>query len=185
MREEVDNNLVGDSGEGVVKSIFDQFSFSNKDAKCTVQILEQKWPVIDLFVQYKRRDNYFFFFLQAKSTIVGPQGEKDDELELKVKLEREDHEKIASFVGPTYLVGVDNSGGPLSRSLENPKAYLRTIRDKAEKGIYSVPVSKKHELTMDNVQKLLEEVATYWENIANNKGTYTSNFTLNETTGYL
>ena len=176
MDEKPDKNATGDSGENVAVSVFDQFVQFNSKWKLTVQKLEQKWPVIDLFIQYKYGDNYFYFFIQVKSTIVGPRGEEKEEKKLKVKLEKDDHEKIASFVGPTYLVGVDNSGGPLSRSPESPKTYILTVRDKAEQGIYYVPVSKKHELTMDNVEKLLMEVVNYWKDIPNKKRTYNSNF---------
>lgn len=167
-----DSNTKGNSGERVVA-----LRLELPNTPLRIATFGEKWPVVDTLVEFERNEKVFYFFAQVKSTATGLNGEEEDGYKsIQVDLRKEKHELLGNHIGPTYLIGVDISGGSMSADEKVAKAYICTVRTKIEHGIYTIPVSERHELNKANVEKLYNEVVAFWENTPNKKHEYESSF---------
>lgn len=87
--------------------------------------------------------------MQVKATTTGYRG-KGRKKKLKVKVDKEDVEKLKTIPGPAFVVGID---------IEKEMGYILGITDKS-KSISGIPVANK--LDCQALKKLWDEVNNYW-----------------------
>jgi hypothetical protein len=146
-----------------------------QDTNYRITVIGGTEPVIDVLIEFERNSKIYYFFAQVKSTRTGPIG-KGIIKSLKVGLKKIKHEQLTNHFGPTYLVGVDLFGGSISDDEKVPKTYICTVRGEVKRGISRIPITSKHELNKENVEKLYSEVVDFWDSSRTQKKEYTSNF---------
>jgi hypothetical protein len=89
-----------------------------------------------------------YCFVQVKTT---NKGVKPNSKRLTVGIKKRDIERMISYPGPTYIVGIDEKA-------EN--AYIISANEPVAKDLPSIPLT--HQLDSANLAKLWKEVDGYW-----------------------
>ncbi|MBD1903741.1 hypothetical protein NDI44_28055 [Trichocoleus sp. DQ-A3] len=159
-------DVTGSRGENIVELCLTDYQAFSKSL-FNPAFLGDKWPAIEFFVELNDvPGKRLYFFAQVKTTTSALHT-----LHLEISSKRKDIERLLEIPGPTYILGVHE---PSSRVFA-----ISVHTGVAVKAITKIPLA--YELTnpnlqtSPNLQKLHDEVRTYWST-TNHKPT-TSVFT--------
>ena len=113
--------------------------------------LGEKFPTLDYLIELVGlpAGEVGYFFAQVKSTTQSPT------MRLPVKVSQRDVDRMLTYPGPTYVVGID--GRPT-----HERAYVVSANKPGMGRIRSLPLS--FPLNAANINALWKEVRDYWSN---------------------
>lgn len=163
-------NMTGDLGESIANVFLSRRT--EQGHLFRTAMIGGKWPTIDIYAEIISDDDTLkFCFFQIKATDLGYTVR---EHKLRIQVEKEALNRLASFNAPTYLIGINhNEDEPfLSR------AYIATIRGNYENPLPSLPTT--FELNRESLIVLKDEIIQFWNNMnaMENKVNYQTNFTI-------
>ena len=110
--------------------------------------LGDKWPAADYVVELENVPNSSpAMFVQVKAT-----SQQLGQSHIEISLPPDKRDALFRITGPTYLVGVHEP---------SKKAYILSVHQQSPTGIYRIPLT--HELHLANLQRLYDEVKTFWQ----------------------
>jgi hypothetical protein len=140
---------IGDRGESIFRVRITQPCGTPPEALFRAFFLGEKKATLDFMLELvglPNRSAYCFVQVKATSKAVSPNSGI-----LKVSVKKRDVDRMVSYPGPTYIVGVDE---------KNEKAYIISANDSVKKDLPSIPI--RYSLDAANLAKLWAEVNSYW-----------------------
>lgn len=148
----MDTNLQGSRGENIFFINITKPIDDNETYLFTPCFLGEKWENVDFLIELRNTpDKIYYFFAQIKTSRQG-YTKKDKRLIIST-ISKNEIEKLAKIVAPTYIVGVDD--------LEE-KVYIASANGESIEAISSL--STDFPLNKDNLVKLWQEVRDFWDN---------------------
>ena len=111
------------------------------------RFLGDKYPTYDYIVELVDRPAYFFL-VQVKATI---QGYSHGGSRLKVKVSRDDIDRMVACPAPTYVAGIDITlpGAGYLLSVNEPRKHVASL-------------TTQYRITCELLRELSDEVIDYW-----------------------
>jgi hypothetical protein len=148
-------DALGRRGESLFDVLITEFH-SDDGPIFKPQFLGEKWQYVDFIVELVGAGSYIpYFFVQVKTT---RQGYTKKDKRLKVKVEKESIIGIASYLAPTYIVGIDDIQGT---------GYIVSANGENLKSLSSL--STEFPINKQNREILWNEVNDFWKPYTQNK----------------
>ncbi len=150
------NDDIGNRGEAIFELRITDPHGPGGDPLFRPYHLGEKFPTLDYLVELvglpagKVGD----FFAQVKLTRKG--FTKRPPVRLPVRVSQGDIERMLTYPGPTYVIGIDERPG-------HERAYIASVNRPGMKGIQGLPPT--FPLDAANMNALWKEVEVYWSNI--------------------
>jgi hypothetical protein len=110
------------------------------------RFLGDKFPKFDYLVELVDSPAYYFF-VQVKGTT---KGYTKDPARLRVEVPQADVDRMVACPAPTYVVGIDVSGG---------RGFLLSVNEPRD---HVASLTTSFEINCDNLRHLHDEVHAYW-----------------------
>lgn len=146
----------GKRGENLCATFLTDF-FGRNEPFFRLCFLGDKWPGFDFLVDLVGTGEATRFFLvQVRATRLGYT--KTAPIRLRIKVSSAEVRRILLCPIPAYIIGIDN---------EKEVGFLYSVRDNTQGSISSLPTT--FPINCDNLKKLWEEVAAFWDRFGNPK----------------
>ncbi len=146
------NDAIGDRGESIFQVHITNYT-PGGDPLFRPVVLGAKYPTLDFFVELLGlpAGRVAYFFAQVKAT--GRGYTKKPPVRLKVGVSQADIDRMLTYPGPTYVIGIDQQPG-------QEQAFIASVNGPAMGRIQGLPTT--YPLNSANLQTLWDEVESYW-----------------------
>jgi len=143
---------IGDRGESIFQVRITNYVLGG-DPLFRPVVLGAKYPTLDFFVELLGLPSgqVAYFFAQVKATSRGYTRRPPERL--KVSVSQGDIDRMLSYPGPTYVVGIDQTP-------DRERAFIAAVSGPSMSGIQGL--TTRYPLNPANLRTLWEEVAIYW-----------------------
>jgi hypothetical protein len=139
---------IGSRGEAICFVLLTQFC-GRPRPYFRPHFLGEKFPTLDYMVELVDGDHQSgFFFIQVRATREGYTGKG----RLKVKVSKDDLNRMAEYPAPVYVIGIDEVG---------EAGFLLSAHESSRTTLSSMPTD--YPLNCENLKRLWEEVKSYWD----------------------
>lgn len=147
----VDKDTKGEKGEALVSLLL-----ASIDVNFRVQLIGGKWPTIDIYAEVD--DTAYpgmFCFIQVKSTTLPRLANGN----LPVQLTKAGINKLCSYYGPTYLVGVEYD----EQLPQLSNAFIMSVQGSNLAGIASMSTANQlNQRTGATLLALRDDIISFW-----------------------
>lgn len=142
---------IGSVGESIFATLISKMDPQTKRPLFRAQFLGDKWATTDFLIELEGISGSTpHFFVQVKTTTKGFTKKKN---RLKVSVEQEQIDLLASYPAPTYLVGID---------YHEEDGWLLAVTGRTSSNLSSLPTT--FPISEANRRTLHNEVRQYWAN---------------------